>query len=68
LMLSSKLAPLGTRWLFEPEIREAGLQMALFCASVLTYWFSAPPLSPKGLAGTPRSLENHHFRLGLTNF
>ena len=29
---------------------------------------SAPPLSPKGLAGSPKFLEDHHFRLGLTNF
>ena len=54
------------------KIREAGLQMALSGASVLTCRFSAPPLSGKPLAGTPvRSapmLEDHHFRLGLTNF
>jgi hypothetical protein len=30
--------------------------MAIFCASVLTYWFSAPPFSGKPLAGTPDTL------------
>jgi hypothetical protein len=32
--------------------------MALFCASVLTYFISAPPLSGKPLVGTPDTLRS----------
>jgi hypothetical protein len=40
------------------EIREGGLQMAYFCASMLTYVMYAPL----------RCSKKRHFRRALTNF